>query len=330
MEETIRVALEGAKLMMKDVMFKDARSFTDIFKKGRVIGLEDDARGRRYHSWPLVEGGHCHLMRFCSVKMNDGEHINLDVEPHDIVLANINKAMLMSKDYQIYFEIIVRADNTGLVIAKYDRILGDRWIAFIDADTIPEMGELSATDTSARGTRPFTAKADELIQKLLYRLGQIYGTPEWPKPGKYKGIERSLFVDNLVKVGLPFGKDGKEHVWVEVIKEIDERGNELAGKLVNQPEQSTGFNNGDDVGLQVDEIEDVLSPKGWATNTSKDYVDARGPDKIHIFTRELEMNVSYEEAMRAWFGMSDREKEWLWRIAERRSQTIQKETDENG
>lgn len=42
---------------------------------------------------------------------------------------------------EFYFEAIVYDDGTALLIVKYNRILGDRWLARVDASTIPSEPE---------------------------------------------------------------------------------------------------------------------------------------------------------------------------------------------
>jgi hypothetical protein len=45
--------------------------------------------------------------------------------------------MLQIDHDTIYFEIVERQDNTALIVAKYNAIIGGRWLAVIPGSEIP-------------------------------------------------------------------------------------------------------------------------------------------------------------------------------------------------
>lgn len=53
----------------------------------------------------------------------------------------IKENMLSIYQDVIYYELIERSDGRHLLFAKYNRILGNRRIAYIDSDTIPQYNE---------------------------------------------------------------------------------------------------------------------------------------------------------------------------------------------
>ena len=65
---------------------------------------------------------------------------SLRVKPHDEILADVQENMLGIDYDSIYFEIVDHPDNgCSLVIAKYNQILGSRYLGYIQTDTIPRL-----------------------------------------------------------------------------------------------------------------------------------------------------------------------------------------------
>jgi hypothetical protein len=64
-------------------------------------------------------------------------HHSFAIEPTSELLDLMDDMLRIDKD-SIYFELIVYTDNTAMLIAKYNLIIGSRWIAMIDVDSIPE------------------------------------------------------------------------------------------------------------------------------------------------------------------------------------------------
>lgn len=149
-EEKIRRSIANAREMFhKEVIFPETRAFGQLFHNFKLISEFKNYESRRVAEWiidgePLPDGrvpkgvGTAGLLSFCRVSAN---HC-LDVMPWQEVIDCVPKVMLMSKDYEYNFEIIVRDNGVALVTLKYNLILGDRWLAFIDATTIPGLGNV--------------------------------------------------------------------------------------------------------------------------------------------------------------------------------------------
>ena len=55
-------------------------------------------------------------------------------------LIEIAKQSMLSIDYdQIYFRLMLYSNGTAMLIAQYNQIIGSRWIAMIDINSIPEV-----------------------------------------------------------------------------------------------------------------------------------------------------------------------------------------------
>jgi hypothetical protein len=66
-----------------------------------------------------------------------GEFFSLYVRPTDEVLDWIKANMLPLSRDTIGFEIVVRDEHEALIIAHNNLIIGSRWLALIDATTLP-------------------------------------------------------------------------------------------------------------------------------------------------------------------------------------------------
>jgi len=87
-----------------------------------------------------------------------------------------------------------------------------------------------------------------------------------PKPGAYTGQKPDTFTGKQVKLGFDNtdprdGKPRKEHMWVQVLRvaEVGEfpTGEELVGKLANDPVLQCEYQCGDTLAFKVSEIEEV-------------------------------------------------------------------------
>jgi len=61
-----------------------------------------------------------------------------EVMPTDKLIDFVKENMLAIDYDSIYFEIICYENNTAMLIAKYNQIIGSRWIAMIDINSIPK------------------------------------------------------------------------------------------------------------------------------------------------------------------------------------------------
>lgn len=106
----------------RSVAFPDIRTFAELFPV-----LTDE---RQAHKWEKSE-----VSNWIQIKDRDGYRHAYAVLPQwliDWVQAN-----MLPVDYDsIYFTINARDDVTALVTAQYNQIIGSRWLALIDANSI--------------------------------------------------------------------------------------------------------------------------------------------------------------------------------------------------
>jgi hypothetical protein len=78
---------------------------------------------------------------YCHGRGPNGEFFSLYVRPTDELVAWIKANMLPLSRDTIGFEIVVRRsetdDHEALIIAHNNLIIGNRWLALIDASTLP-------------------------------------------------------------------------------------------------------------------------------------------------------------------------------------------------
>lgn len=84
-------------------------------------------------------------------------------------------------------------------------------------------------------------------------IGFVCKTHE-PKPGKFSGQDPKNFLGKFVKLGFP-SPQGTEHMWV-IVKRLGSQ-TQLEGALDNDSIYDTGYDCGDGVGFDVEEIEEV-------------------------------------------------------------------------
>lgn len=125
------------------LLFPHVRKLSELFV--RVEPIEDLARfsSRAVHTWEVKDhwgrpAGRALLSSFCSVSH---PRPSLNVTPKLEVIEKLGRNMLLVDGYVLNFEIVVRGDGTALVLCKYNRILGSRWLAIIPASEIPEASE---------------------------------------------------------------------------------------------------------------------------------------------------------------------------------------------
>lgn len=124
----------------KPLVFPDVRSFGELFE-GYAPWNSTLSRRSTPQAFPpvKVEGAKGSIGPYLVV--SGGEHRSMAVKPNQAVIDYIvsNMFSILSDD-TIYFEIVIRDENEALVTAKYNKIIGSRWLALIDPKTIPEVG----------------------------------------------------------------------------------------------------------------------------------------------------------------------------------------------
>jgi hypothetical protein len=111
------------------ILFPKADSFFDIFdqvdsEKKTVAVMKSDYPGSKdkmgIGNWVMMSGGK-----------------SFHASPKKVVIEALEKTLIIVNYDTIYFEIVDRGGGNALVIAKYNHIIGSRWLAFIDPRTIP-------------------------------------------------------------------------------------------------------------------------------------------------------------------------------------------------
>jgi hypothetical protein len=141
LEEKLGQAVRNAdELQHKRVLFPHTRHMRELFESWELVEDLRNYKSKRQEF--AVPGGKpgkkCYFSSYCGVNRMKGHHTGLDVVFHPEVLSIIRDHMLMVDDYVISPRIVIRENGVALVIAQYEQILGDRWLAFIDPASIEE------------------------------------------------------------------------------------------------------------------------------------------------------------------------------------------------
>ena len=121
-----------AGYLAKPLAFPGVKSFGELFTRAREWASKDlSARGTR-----AKRGGReANIIGGYLTVSGRGGHESMTVTPSPALVTWLSENMLALGD-SISFEIVVRSDG-ALVIAKHSKIIGSRWLAMIDPNTIP-------------------------------------------------------------------------------------------------------------------------------------------------------------------------------------------------
>ncbi len=134
MSTTTEQRLEWARICSKQLLFPIATKFDDLFRgiytdrEEAPTNLAVDRDGTTYHTG---------VNAWCHRHLKNGHYVSLYLRPYDKVLERILTSDVVGGTK--YFSIVDRGDNVSLVIVEWDQIIGSRWLAFIDTDSIPEV-----------------------------------------------------------------------------------------------------------------------------------------------------------------------------------------------
>jgi hypothetical protein len=106
----------------RPVAFPDIRTFAELFP---IMTTE-----RQAHPWDSAE-----VSNWIQVRSPDGYAHGYAVLPQWLI-DWIQENMLAVPHDSIYFQVIVRDDVSALVTAQYNQIIGSRWLALIDANSV--------------------------------------------------------------------------------------------------------------------------------------------------------------------------------------------------
>jgi hypothetical protein len=117
----------------KPLAFPDVHDFHQLFTHVGPWSYSAKEQPPGVHSGGNVIGP------FLTVSGRDTDRRSYAVKPSAAVVSWLGSNLVVKGD-RIYFEVIVRSPSSALVVAKHNKILGDRWLALIDPSTIPEEG----------------------------------------------------------------------------------------------------------------------------------------------------------------------------------------------
>jgi len=114
-----RVENKLVETLVRDLVFDSVKTFSELFSRAQT----EKAQGLIY----------------CTVRDQrpDQPHRSLYVEPTDMVRDFVKKNMHDLVGVDTYYEMVIYEDGTTLVLAKYQSIIGSRWLADIRTDSIP-------------------------------------------------------------------------------------------------------------------------------------------------------------------------------------------------
>ena len=121
----------------RKVLFPEADTFKDIFeqvdsgKKIVAVIKSDYEKGSQMSVSNWVS----------SSRVGHGVDHSFYATPKKSVIEAIEENMIIVSYDEIYFEIVDRGGGSALVLAKYNQIIGSRYLAFIDPKTIPGYGK---------------------------------------------------------------------------------------------------------------------------------------------------------------------------------------------
>ena len=119
-------------LFTERLLIKDVCQFSDFFSDCKPY----DKDSKEFK--PIPFGEKATIGNYLEVdKAQTAYRYSYNVKPTDKLIELVNKNMI-SIDYdQIYFTIMLYPDNTVLLIMRYNQIIGSRWVASININSIP-------------------------------------------------------------------------------------------------------------------------------------------------------------------------------------------------
>ncbi len=145
MKEKVRSLKEGLiPGLAHRILWPEAESFRDLFYDVREVENLGPYRSTDSHAFSLREvrgqrrrAGRAAVSSFCPVESGGRRTRYLDLKPHGRTIELIEENMILLPGYKISFKVNVWSGGLALVSADYDKILGSRWFALVDASTVP-------------------------------------------------------------------------------------------------------------------------------------------------------------------------------------------------
>jgi len=127
---------------MSKVLLPAVNSFHDLFE----VAVQDKSNAPEPVVWSFRdsmtgESGKVEIgpyLQFQHCIEGEPYRNSLWVRASPIVIDTIKQHMLPLLRDSITFKVCVYADGTALVVAQNNLILGSRWLAYVDASTVPD------------------------------------------------------------------------------------------------------------------------------------------------------------------------------------------------
>jgi len=163
----------------KPLAFPKLHSFRDFFESAKPwkhdVGRGHEAKGVEWRTKdPFTE-------RMTTIRIGpylsvDSPHESFEVKPKAFLIDWIKKNMLPVADDVFSYKVVARSSKQALLIVQYGRILGDRWLAYIDPKTIPRhAGSFKSRTSAAYGERPYREITRADVGKAHFRaFGRVW------------------------------------------------------------------------------------------------------------------------------------------------------------
>ena len=106
----------------KELAFPNISKFSDLF------GSTEDRQDYEFADKSVISNWIHHSPK----------HRSEYRKPSDMVLKFVRDHMLPVDYDSIYFQAVNRGDNQTLITAQYNQIIGSRWLAIVETDTMPK------------------------------------------------------------------------------------------------------------------------------------------------------------------------------------------------
>lgn len=108
--------------------------FADMFVECKPYTLRPGERRDTYHKGLVFS---CYCFMSCVPQQTTKRYVSMQVKPSTVLMDWLCERMIRVNHDAIYFEVIIRADMSVSVYARYNQILGSRKISDVELDEIP-------------------------------------------------------------------------------------------------------------------------------------------------------------------------------------------------
>ncbi len=122
----------------RPIAFPDVKTLAELFTEVKP-GKGESPVIEKMPNWTNGKRN-CYLTGWLSVS-GETERRSFHVKPTEAVIACVRDSMLHGEYDRIHFEAVVWDDGRALVLAQYNQIIGSRYLAVIDAASIPAEAE---------------------------------------------------------------------------------------------------------------------------------------------------------------------------------------------